>query len=219
MASVLKGKRPGQYILPEEGKVVELVEQAENDFYDTVQVPNGAIAAGRQFKLFDVVSSKFLQHSSFTTPHKLIGIDEFTLQSIGIAICQSLGATTAVGNDYLLAAWALSLEFTINRRQIVQGPISLFQAGVGVTGGTGNTAAAAVTNASFTNGVPSTAAIRKLKVEQPIVGEVDVVDGVIASYDNAWLTGGSSPITIATAAPGVGIMFVGHGIEKNGLGK
>ncbi len=216
MASVVKGKRPGQYILPNEGKVVELVEQAENEFYDTVQVTS--LTADKVFKLFDVTANKKEQHSSFTTAHKLIGVDEFTLQSIGIAPCQSLGATVASFADFLGLVWALALKFSINRRQIVQGPLAFFQAGIGVTGGVATTATA-TTYGTATNGVPSTAAIRKLKVEQPIVGEVDVLEGSIISPDNGWLSGGSSMYSIATTGNGVGVMFIGHGIEKNGLGK
>lgn len=211
-SSVVKGKRPGQYILPQEGKVVELVEQAENEFYDTVQVTS--LTADKVFKFFDVTQNKKDQHSSFTTPHKLIGIDEFTLQSIGIAPCQALGATVAAFADFLGLLWGMSLDFKINRRPIVKGPLTFFQPGVGATGSTVTTGGAAITN-----GVPSTAATRKLKVEQPIVGEVDVLEGSATSNDNSWLSGGSSIYTVTTAGNGVGLMFIGHGIEKNGLGK
>ena len=215
MASVVKGKRPGQYVLPDEGKVVELVEQAENDQIDTIQVASGAITAGKTYLFFDVTANKNAQHSTFTTPHKLIGIDEFTLQSIGIALCQALGSTVADPNDLLYVAWAGSLQFSINRRPIVKGPLANFQAGIGVSGGVATTKNA-TTYHGLTNGVAATASIRKLKVEQPIVGETDVVNGSCEFQDDSWITGGSAMPTLTST---MGVMFIGHGIEKNGLGK
>ena len=53
---------PGKFFIPELGRVINITDVRQGDFYDTVAQPSGAIAAGRQLKVFDVTANKNKQH-------------------------------------------------------------------------------------------------------------------------------------------------------------
>jgi hypothetical protein len=189
--SVVPGKSAGELYIPAVGKTIKLVEWREDDFYDSVDVPDGAMAAGATFEFFRDLSNKNLQHTNLRTARRIPAGSEFIMSRIGVLPAQARGNVVADFEDVVKLAYAACLVFKLNDRLISEGPVVKYQSGLGVTGSVATTVAA-MTKSMATVGVPSAAAAPSLLVSQP-VGDDDDLQATLEFRNNSWLAGGAMP--------------------------
>lgn len=204
-------KNPGEFVIPALGnKPFKLVEWREDDYYDTVSIAAGAVAAGTQLVFFRDIQNKQLQHCNLTNPSRIPSGAEMVLNRVGLVIGQAFGNVPAFGDDILKIAYGASFTFTINQTRIVsQGPVFKFQSGYGITGSTTDNQ-----RNSFTTGVPSAAAAPQLLVAQPISSTDDLYGLMRFDTATGWQAGYTMP-TLASAF--VGITAVLHGLIKKAV--
>lgn len=213
---VVASDQPGMFTIPALGnKSFQLTQWREDDFYDTVWQPIGAITAGTILTYFRDVQSKSKQHCNLVNPSRLPSGSQMVLNRIGLHINQALGQQLAAGGDILKLAHAGAFTFTLNQDRIVaQGALVKFQSGYGITGATTDTTAN-----SFTTGVPSSASAPQLLVALP-VEPTDDLGGEIRFDGAAWITaaGGAFTMPTLTSTLGVAITCFLHGLIKRPVG-
>lgn len=186
--------KPGEFLVPELGRVIRITDVRQDDFYDTVSLALGAITAGTQKKLFDSISNKGKQHCNLTNARRIPGRNRFNLLRVGFAIRQAAGNTLALASDMLKVYEAGSLKFSINTRLVTEGPLIKYQSGYGVSG------SSTENNVSLiTLGTPSQVAAPRFIAAQPINDEDDL-DCEVNFYSigtGTWDTTPSMPTTTA----------------------
>lgn len=200
---------PGTLFIPALGKKIKMVEWREDDFYDTVQQPAGAITAGTSLEFFRDLTSKNLQHTNLRTPRRIPAGSEFIMARLGILIAQAVGDTLATDDDTIVVSYAGAMTFKLNDRLISEGMLVKYQTGIGVTGSTTRTATGVVTL-----GVPSAAAAPSLMVAQPI-SDTDDLMGTVDFKAATWVSGYVTPVL----SNSVLFSIVLHGFIKKPQGK
>lgn len=126
--------KPGEFLVPELGRVIRITDVRQDDFYDTVALGTAQLTAGQQLKPFDSVSSKGRQFCNLTTARRIPGRNRFNLLRTGYMIRHAAGAALALAADMIRLYEAGSLKFSINTRLLTEGPLVKYQSGYGLSG-------------------------------------------------------------------------------------
>jgi hypothetical protein len=175
----VKGE-PGRFFVPALGKVINIVEFREDDKYDTIAIPHGAIAAGTQFTFFRDINNKELIDTNFTTQRRLPAGEEMLIERIGVSVPVATGNQAPHPRDVKKISENGFLTFKINRKDVIEGPLVKMPSGYGLSGNTVETDQGIVSI-----GVPATASVANLRKPQFITTEHDV-DGVLTFYPRTW---------------------------------
>jgi hypothetical protein len=209
MAATLRpGSQAGEYIIPELGRTIRLVEWREDDFYDSVQQAAGLIAAGTSLEFFRDLANKNLQHSNLRTPRRIPSGSEFILQRIGVVFAQTVCNALISAADILKGAYAGTLTFKINDRLVSEGPLFKYQSGYGMVGATTENNTSLVST-----GVASAAAAPQLLVQQTINDQADL-NATVDFKNNSWLAGAVMPTLVGNPV----FMLMLHGLVKKPQG-
>lgn len=182
MAVVPVRKRPGLYYDTNSKGFFNLVEYRDENKYDTVALASGSLTSLPTLDLFKDLSSKKKLDTNFDTPRRLTQGEEMLIRRVGVDIPLAYGNTVVGLADAKKALYGGYLSVEVNKFEIAAGPLYTFPSGYGMTAGgeTGN----AVTGA-FSNGVPSTAAVRNLEKTHEITSDHDIT-GTIKYEDRTW---------------------------------
>lgn len=206
MATLQPTGNAGEYMIPELGnKKIRLIDWREDDLFDVVAQPSGAVTAGTSLEYFRDLSNKNLQHTNLRTPRRIPSQSEFILQRVGVVLAQAYSNTVSNAADLIKAAYAATLTFKINDRVVTEGPLFKFQSGYGMQGTSTET-----TTSIVTTGVPSSAAAPRLLVEQVITDSADLM-GTIDFKSDSWITGSA---VMPTFANKVLVQLMLHGLWK-----
>ena len=211
MASTLvpiKGK-PGLFLNKLTGGQVNIVEWREDDKYDTVTIPAGAIAAGTTLNFFRDLQNKNLIDTNFTTPVRLPAGEEMIIDRVWGYIPLSCGNTNPVPTDIKKIGDNGYLKFSINRKDVAEGPLTKFPSGYGFSGNS-----VEVGQGVIAIGVPSTAAAAKLVREQYITSEHDCA-AALSFLARTWDATIAMPTTISTMHVKAGF----HGLVRSAATK
>lgn len=211
MASSLvpvKGQ-PGKFFNKLTGAVVDIVEWREDDKYDTVTIPAGAIAAGTTRNFFRDLQNKATIDCNFTTQRKLPAGEEMIIDRIWCYVPMAAGNTLVSPADIKRVAENGYVRFQINRKDVAEGPVVKFPAGYGLAGNTVETDQGIVSI-----GVPSTAAAAKLVREQ-LVTEKHDLDAVLFYDARTW----DGTIAMPTLTSTVHVKAGFHGLVRSAATK
>lgn len=154
-------REPGVIFVPGHGKV-QIWDFKEGSKYDSNVIPVGALAWGTPYQFFtNVPGNKQLIDCNIQTPGKLNAGEEMLVQKVGFFV------HTNIGNQYANSATIKCilenayLQIWVNNLPFMDGPVLEFPTGEGVYGMTTD-----VNTSVMSNGIPSMAAIKKLKVPQ-----------------------------------------------------
>lgn len=161
--------KPGEFLVPELGRVIRITDVRQDDFYDTVAIPAALFTAGTQYKPFDSISGKGKQNCNVTTARRIPGRNRFNLLRVGFVLRQAAGATLALAADLIRTYEAGALKFSINTRLVTEGPFIKYQSGYGITGQSTENAVSLITL-----GTASQVAAPKFIAAQPINDEDDL---------------------------------------------
>jgi hypothetical protein len=208
------GKNPGEVYIPALNKSFKQVELREDDHFDTVQMPAGAVAAGTELTLFRDLTDKSEQHTTLQTSRRIQSGDEAAIFRIGVELPCAIGNTLPSYNDMRKVVGNAQLELIFNRRTITTGPVIKYPAGYGIGGFSDETGATA-----FSIGVPSVAASPTLFVPQQLKDDDDI-KGKIRFPSAAWITAAASAAYVAPVLAGSMLVRVFlHGVMKAPLGR
>ena len=208
-AIAIPTKNPGEVYIPSLGKTFQQVELREDDVFDNIVIPSGAIAAGTEFVFFRDLTNKNEQDTNIPTQKRIASGDEVAVFRIGIHPREAIGTALPTFNDMRKVLGNGQLDVKFNRRQISTGPMIKYPSGYGMGGYSDETGATAVTV-----GVPSVAAAPTLFVPQQLKDDDDL-NCRLRFPDASWVSGYAAP----TLGAAVKIALLLHGVMKNPLGK
>lgn len=189
MAVVPVRKRPGLYYDTNAKAFFNLVEYRDENKYDTVALGSGSLSALPTLDLFKDLGSKKKIDTNFDTPRRLTQGEEMLIRRVGVDIPLAYGNTVVTVNDAKKALYGGYLTVEVNKFEVAAGPLYVFPSGYGMAGG------ATENNVSvFSNGVPSTAAIRNLEKTHEITSDHDIT-GTIKYEDRTWDTSNMASTT------------------------
>lgn len=199
--------KEGNIVIPALNRAYRATLSREDDFYDSVQVPSGTLAAGTKAKFFDLTTNKNEQHLNLSQTGRIAAGVEMTVTRIGTHIRLYQGNTRATFDDIARLSENGVFECRINKRLVSQGPILTRPSGYGLAGSSVQSNANAISI-----GVPSAMAAPSLLVPQNLRGQNDVT--AECRWDNAtWITGYAVPVLDAQT---VLTCFL-HGIIEEGV--
>ena len=175
----IKG-RPGKFLETSSGRVLDISDYREDDKYDTIAIPLGAMAAGTQFIFFRDVAGKNLIDTNFTQQSRLSAGEEMIIDRVGVTVRNATGAILPTPTDIKEVAENAYLRIDINRLLMQEGPVIKFPSGYGLAGNTVENGQGIVSI-----GVPSTAAAAKLLKTQLITAQNEVL-GTMTFFSRAW---------------------------------
>lgn len=206
--------KAGELYIPALGKKFMQVELREDDVFDTVQLPTGAVAKGAEFEFFRDIQNKNEQHTNIPQSRRIQAGDEVAVFRIGLYPRNRTGATAVVMGDILQVVDNAHFILKFNRRIVTDGPALKYPTGYGVTG-VSNTVAAAGQEA-LSLGVPSVAAAPTLFVPQQLRDNDDIICK-LRFPDASWITGYDAPTLAST--DGLTVSAFLRGVIKSPLGK
>ncbi|MEK6683899.1 MAG: hypothetical protein AABY46_04490 [Nitrospirota bacterium] len=198
---------PGGIMVDGEAKV--LTEVYDGYKWDTVAVHNSgaAVASGQQFYYFRDLTDKNLIDCNITQQRRISRGEEMEVKTIGAHVsCRQPDGAQQATLDIMWAVERLYLELKVNKKPVSEGPIAVYQSGLGVTGYSSRT-----TTDVLTNGVASQAAVRPLYKNIDLTSEHDI-EGQMTHFSAAWLTTYTAP-TIAAADAILLRLFLGGRIK------
>jgi hypothetical protein len=207
--------KAGELYIPALGKKFMQVELREDDVYDTIQIPNGGIAAGAEFVLFRDIQNKNEQHTNLPQSAKIASGDEVAVFRVGLYPRNKVGATHTPSTDILQVIEGSHFIVQFNRRIITSGPAVKYPSGYGVSGFS-DVGAAAAGNQALSVGVPSVAAAPTLFVPQQLKGDDDI-RAMVRFPAATWVSGYDAPSL--TGTDGLLLTAYLHGVIKSPLGK
>lgn len=207
--------RPGELYIPALGKKFQQVELREDDVFDTVQVPTGAIAAGTEFEFFRDIQNKNEQHTNIPQSRRIQAGDEVAVFRIGLYPRSKTGATHAVVADIAQLVDNGHFVLNFNRRIITSGPAFKYPTGYGLSG-MSDLGGVAAGNQFASLGVPSVAAAPTLFVPQQLRDNDDIICK-LRFPAASWVTGYDAPTL--TSVDGVLVSAMLRGVIKSPLGK
>jgi len=207
--------RPGELYIPALGKKFQQVELREDDVFDTIQIPNGAVAAGTEFELFRDIQNKNEQHTNIPQSRRIQAGDEVAVFRIGLYPRNRTGATAVAAGDVLQVVDNAHFTLKFNRRIVTDGPALKYPTGYGVSGYS-DLGAAAAGNQAVSIGVPSVAAAPTLFVPQQLRDNDDIVCK-LRFPAASWISGYDAP-TMASV-DGLLVSAFMRGVIKSPLGK
>jgi hypothetical protein len=165
----IKG-RPGKFLETGTGQVIDISDYREDDKYDTVALPTGAVTAGQELILFRDVANKRDIDTNFSQQSRLSAGEEMIIDRVGL---------TAPSDIKKLAECAF-YRVEVNRLLLIEGPAIKFPSGYGLYGNTVENNQGIVSI-----GVPATASAAKLIKTQLITASHEV-QGFLRFLDRNW---------------------------------
>ena len=200
----------GSYIIG--GKVVNLVEWREGDFYDSISIPASTALSGVNYVFFRDLTNKEDQDSNINSPRRIDAGHQMIVTRLGFYIHQVTGNTACAVQDIKKILDNGFLEFEVNNTIVDEAPVLKYQSGWGYTGNSGGSTTAA--DYYLVNGVPSQSAAPNLLVPQEISQDHDVY-ATLRFLGAAWFSGFAG----AQLTTRVRCKFIIHGYIKKKLGK
>lgn len=210
----IKGE-PGKFLDTVSGEVLDISDYREDDKYDSVFIPAGAIAAGTQFIFFRDIQNKREIDTNFTQVSRLSAGEEVIVDRVGFTVRNATGNLLPTPSDIKKVVENGFLDIRVNRLLLLQGPAIKFPSGYGLAGNTVETGQGIVSI-----GVPSTAAAARLLKTQ-LLTNAHEVEAILTFHPRPWavtagLAAGSEMPTFDTDM--VGTTWL-HGMIKAAVSK
>lgn len=176
----IKGE-PGKFLDTVSGEVLDISDYREDDKYDTIAVPAGAIAANTKYLFFaEDLGSKQLIDTNIQQIRQLSQGEEMIVDRVGITVATATGNTLPTPSDIKKFVENAFVAFTVNRLILIEGPAIKFPSGYGLHGNSVETGQGVVSI-----GTPSTAAASKLLKTQLLTSQHQF-QGVLTFMERNW---------------------------------
>ena len=213
-------EQPGRLYIPATGNVVQQDQQYEGDFYDTVEITNSLFSSGSSFDIFKNQTgatgvNKDLAFTNITQTKRIPSYAKLKLQRIGAHVRQWVGTARPSPEDTVAVYELTTLRFTLGQTNLIaEGPLLVFQSGLGVTGlSTANNFSA------LTLGVASQAAAPRLREESDINDKIDLNCNITVSSNQYLASDNTLPTLVGNgAAQHIAASVFLHGIITRPLG-
>lgn len=203
---------PGKFIDTVTNVEYDISEMREDDKYDTVFIPAGAVAPGTTFIFFRDLAGKFLIDTNLNLQARISHGEEMIIDRVGMQTRSATGNLEPTPSDHKKVLDDAFFRLEINRLLYIEGPLIKMPSGYGVYG---NSVAAG--QGVVSNGVPSTAAASRLSQTQLLTSDHEFV-GNMTFFDRAW-TGLTLADRMPTLATGVLVTCYLHGLIKAATSK
>lgn len=174
--------QPGVFEDPDTGEKFAIKRARDDDVYDTVLVPDGAVTAGDEFLFFRDLQNKRRIDANIQTPGKLAAGEKLLLDNIGLEINLATGETFPNPSDVKRIAYNALYEFRLSGELIARGPVYKYPSGYGLAGQTQEAGQGIVSI-----GVASTAARAGLARKHLITGDRHEIEGRLVFEQRQWL--------------------------------
>lgn len=203
---------PGKFIDTVTNVEYDISEMREDDKYDTVFVPAGAVAPGAAFIFFRDLAGKFLIDTNLNLQARISHGEEMIVDRVGMQTRSATGNLEPTPLDHKKVLDNAFYRLEINRLLYIEGPLIKMPSGYGVYG---NSVAAG--QGVVSNGVPSTAAASRLSQTQLLTSDHEFV-GTMTFFTRAW-TGLAQVDFMPTLATPVLVTCYLHGLIKAATSK
>src|SRR3990172_1255558 len=203
---------PGKFIDTVTGVEYDISEMREDDKYDTVFFPAGAIAPGTTAIFFRDLAGKFLIDTNLNLQARISHGEEMIIDRVGLSVRAATGNLEPTPLDVKKVLEDAFFRLEINRLLYIEGPLIKMPSGYGVYG---NSVAAG--QGVTSNGVPSTPAAARLSQTQLLTSDHEFV-GNLQFFDRAW-TGLVLADRMPTLATAVLVTCWLHGLIKAATSK
>lgn len=176
----IKGE-PGKFIDTVSGEVLDISDYREDDKYDTIALPAGAVAPNTQRLFFaEDLGAKQLIDTNIQQIRQLSQGEEMIVDRVGMTVASATGNTLPTPSDIKKFVENAFISFTVNRLVLIEGPVLKFPSGYGLHGNTVETGQGIVSI-----GTPSTAAASKLLKTQLLTSQHQF-QGVLSFPERNW---------------------------------
>jgi hypothetical protein len=207
----LKG-RPGQFLDTSTGKILNISEFREDDKYDTVHIPAGAIAAGTEFIFFRDTAGKRLIDTNLTQQSRLSAGEEMVVERVGATIRLASGDDLPAPADIKKVAEDSFFRMEVNQLLLIEGPLIKFPSGYGLAGVTTESDQGIVSI-----GVASTASAAKL-IKTQLLTQRHEIEGRLSFFGRTGFVT-ALPNPLPTLADSVLVTVWLHGLVKAAVSK
>lgn len=176
----IKGE-PGKFLDTVSGEVLDISDYREDDKYDTIAMPAGAVAPNTQRLFFaEDLGQKSLLDTNIQQLRQLSQGEEMIVDRVGMTIASATGNVLPTPADIKKFVENAFISFTVNRLVLIEGPVLKFPSGYGLHGNTVETGQGIVSI-----GTPSTAAASKLLKTQLLTSQHQF-QGTLVFFDRTW---------------------------------
>lgn len=176
----IKGE-PGKFLDTVSGEVLDISDYREDDKYDTIALPAGAVAANTTRLFFaEDLGAKSLLDTNIQQLRQLSQGEEMIVDRVGMTVAMATGNTLPTPADIKKFVENAFISFTVNRLVLIEGPVIKFPSGYGLHGNTVETGQGIVSI-----GTPSTAAASKLLKTQLLTSQHQF-QGLLSFFDRGW---------------------------------
>ena len=203
---------PGKFIDTVTKVEYDISEMREDDKYDTVFIPAGAIAPGAAFIFFRDLAGKFLIDTNLNLQARISHGEEMIIDRVGMQTRAATGNLLPTPSDVKKILEDAYFRLEVNRLLYIEGPLIKMPSGYGVYGNTVEAGQGVVSN-----GVPSTAAASRLSQTQLLTSDHEFV-GNMSFFTRAW-TGLAVVDFMPTLATGTLVTCWLHGLIKAATSK
>jgi hypothetical protein len=207
----LKG-RPGQFLDTASGKILNISEFREDDKYDTVHIPSGAVTQGTQFVFFRSTEQKSLVDTNLTQQSRLSAGEEMVVERVGLTIRLATGDDLPHPADIKKVAEDAFFRMEVNQLLLIEGPVIKFPSGYGLSGNTQETEQGIVSI-----GVPATASAAKL-IKTQLLTQRHEIEGRLTFFGRTGFVT-PLPVPMPTLADSVLVTAWLHGLVKAAVSK
>jgi hypothetical protein len=177
----IKGE-PGKFLDTVSGEVLDISDYREDDKYDTVIIPAGAIQPNAIFRFFsEAIGQKRLIDTNIKQIRQLSAGEEMIVDRVGVSIGLAVGNLLPTPSDVKKIAENAFVRFTVNTITLAEGPVLKFPSGYGLAGQTQET-----DQGVLSIGVASTASAAKLLKTQLLTSQHQF-EGEMQFYDRDWM--------------------------------
>jgi hypothetical protein len=176
----IKGE-PGKFLDTVSGEVLDISDYREDDKFDTVILPAGAVAANTILRFFsENIGTKRLIDTNIKQIRQLSAGEEMIVDRVGVSIPLAVGNLTPQPADVKKVAENGYVKFTVNQITFCEGPLIKFPSGYGLAGNSVENAQGIVSI-----GVPSTVSAQKLLKTQLLTSQHQF-EGEVTFFDRDW---------------------------------
>lgn len=205
----IKGE-PGKFLDTVSGEVLDISDYREDDKYDTVIVPAGAVATNSIFRFFsEQIGQKRLIDTNIKQIRQLSAGEEMIVDRVGLSVSLAFGNLTPTPSDVKKVAENAFIRFMVNTITLAEGPVLKFPTGYGLAGQTQEAG-----QGVLSIGVASTASAAKLLKTQLLTSQHQF-EGEMTFFDRTWA---SNDVPAADQTPvlenPVAVKAYWHGLLK-----
>lgn len=161
-------------------QMFSLRNKIEDEIYDTVAVPAGALSASTPLEFFRDLNQKMLVDTNMGSSRKLLSGSKMLVRWVGIYFPMAVGNILVDIRDVKKIVDGGMLNVKLNDIDVAKGQLYRFPIGYGLYGMTTRT-----DSDVFSNGIPSTASIKPLAVPTVITSAHDV-QATLEFNNRAW---------------------------------